>query len=248
MASRYWRNSAILPTLVGRILEGDILMAKEKTSKRVKAHQRYKLSDGTLVPGVTTITGLLHKPALVPWANNLGLQGINVRSYVDEKARAGTLAHEMILAHFKGEKANTSDYTSVEIDLAENAFLSFLEWEKNKKIEPIYIEHSLVSERHGYGGTFDLLATMDSEICLMDFKTGSGIYREYWLQLAGYMQLLFENYLDLEIEKAMIINIPRTEDENFIEDRRSDRWIMLRAWPGFKGLLDVYKALKKMEK
>ncbi|GAI86127.1 unnamed protein product, partial [marine sediment metagenome] len=37
--------------------------------------------------------GVLNKPALVPWANNLGLQGINVKDYVDDKADIGTLAH-----------------------------------------------------------------------------------------------------------------------------------------------------------
>ena len=42
-----------------------------------KAHQRYKLADGTQVPGVTTITGQLNKPALIIWANRLGLQGID---------------------------------------------------------------------------------------------------------------------------------------------------------------------------
>ena len=42
----------------------------------VRAHQRYKIEDGTIVPGVTTVVGILNKPALVPWANKLGLEGI----------------------------------------------------------------------------------------------------------------------------------------------------------------------------
>lgn len=59
----------------------------DKLKKVTKAHTRYYLSDGTLVPGATTVTGLLNKPALVKWANNLGLQGIDSSKYVDKAAR-----------------------------------------------------------------------------------------------------------------------------------------------------------------
>jgi len=219
---------------------------KEKTSSKVKAHQRYRLADGTIVPGVTTITGMLHKPALVPWANRLGLQGIDVRNYVDEKARAGSLAHEMILAYFKGEEADTSAYNQIEIELAENAFLSFLEWEKGKKLEVIAAEKQLVSEEYKYGGTFDLLARIDGKTTLVDFKTGSGIYPEYWLQVAGYGQLIRENELS-EPAFYIIINIPRTEDENFLDPKRSAVWIADKAWPVFFHLLRVYYGMKEIK-
>ena len=43
----------------------------DKLKKVTKTHTRYYLQDGTLVPGSTTVTGLLNKPALVKWANNL---------------------------------------------------------------------------------------------------------------------------------------------------------------------------------
>ena len=66
----------------------------DKLKKASRAHTRYYTTDGTLVPGSTTITGLLNKPALVKWANNLGLQGIDSSKYVDKAARVGTLIHE----------------------------------------------------------------------------------------------------------------------------------------------------------
>ena len=44
---------------------------------KTAAHIRYKTTDGTIVPGVTTILGILNKPALVRWANQLGLRGID---------------------------------------------------------------------------------------------------------------------------------------------------------------------------
>src|SRR5439155_21898181 len=55
---------------------------------KVKAHVRYYTSKGEQVPGVTTILSVLNKPALVSWANRMGLQGIDTHKYVDEAARS----------------------------------------------------------------------------------------------------------------------------------------------------------------
>ena len=85
----------------------------DKLKKASKAHTRYYLQDGTLVPGATTVTGLLNKPALVKWANNLGLQGIDSSKYVDKAARVGTLIHSLVEAHITGKKADLSDYTDL---------------------------------------------------------------------------------------------------------------------------------------
>ena len=95
-------------------------------AKRSKVHTVYRLADGTKVPGVTTVLGVINKPQLVKWANNLGLQGIDSSSYVDATARIGTLAHEMIQEYLGGPDWDRSAFTREEIDTAENAVLSFL--------------------------------------------------------------------------------------------------------------------------
>ncbi len=202
-----------------------------------KAHTIYKLKNGDRVPGVTTITGQLHKPALVPWANKLGLNGIDVNKYVDDKASIGTLCHTMILDYFRKQKTNTDDYTKNQIDQAENSFLSFLEWAKQHMLEPILIEQPLVSEVKKYGGTSDYYGNVDGIRELLDFKTGSGIYKEMWYQVAGYGNLLNEqgNYP----MKYRILNIPRTEDEGFKEDTKTDVQIG-KYFDGFIDLLNFY--------
>ena len=101
----------------------------DKLKKVTKAHTRYYLSDGTLVPGATTVTGLLNKPALVKWANNLGLQGIDSSKYVDKAARVGTLIHALVEAHITGNKADLSDYTDLEKEMANVGFKKYLDWE-----------------------------------------------------------------------------------------------------------------------
>jgi hypothetical protein len=210
-----------------------------------QAHQRYKTKDSVIVPSVTTIINLLNKPALVPWANKLGLQGIDVAKYVDKLADVGTLAHQMILDYFKNQKTDFSEYSKEIIDKAENSFLSFLEWIRGKKIVPTFIEKSGVSDGWGFGGTFDFYGIIDKVFTLIDFKTGSGIYPEMSIQLAAYKTLLEYDYeTPYKVEQAMILRVPRTEDEKF----EIKVWTNLdKQWEVFKRLLEIYQLQKEIK-
>ena len=88
------------------------MQVEKKIAKRAKAHTIYKLANGKRVPGVTTVLGVINKPALVKWANNLGLQGIDSTTYVDETAKVGTLAHEMIQEYLGGPAWNRDAYNA----------------------------------------------------------------------------------------------------------------------------------------
>jgi len=214
----------------------------EKYAKKTKAHTRYYLRDNTLVPGVTTITKLIvNKDALINWAYQCGLKGIDPAKYRDEKSDAGSLAHAMILAHLKGEEVDTTEYSQHVIDLAENSFLSYLEWEKGHKIEVIFAEEPLVSEKYRYGGTPDLFCNLDGIPTLVDYKTGKDIYDEHYLQVAAYKQLLIENKIGFP-ERCMIINIPRTEDERFRVEFVADTE---NYWLQFYHLLMYYWAKRR---
>lgn len=190
---------------------------KENNSK-VKSHIIYKLKDGIRVPGVTTvINSVLAKPALIHWAWDLGTKNIDYRKFRDDKADIGSLTHYFILCHLKNEEPNTDDYTANQIDRAENSLLSFFEWEQNYPLEPILIEIPLVSERYKFGGTPDILAKINGDNCLVDVKTGKAIYLEYLYQLAAYKLLLEEH--NYKVDSARILNIPRTEDESFLDKK-----------------------------
>lgn len=209
---------------------------------KVRAHIRYKTKDGKIVPGITTVLGLLAKPALVPWANKLGLQGISVRAYVDDKAAIGTLAHAMITDKLVGKETDTSDYSEKQIDQAENSCLSFWEWEKDHKIEEVFfIERPLVSERWEFGGTLDIYAQVNGKKEIIDLKTGSGIYPEAVYQVATLKILLQENLF--LVDATRIVNIPRSEDEGFLEkvvtEKENDQ-----GWNIFYHLLQVYYSRK----
>lgn len=207
---------------------------------KAKAHIRYKDSEGKIVPGVTTILGVLNKPALVRWANNLGLQGIDSSKYRDQMADIGTLAHYLIVCHLRKEKPDTSEYSQEDIGKAENCLLSYFEWEKGHKIEPIIVEAPLVSEKFGYGGTVDCYCKMNGDLCLIDFKTGKGIYEEYIYQLAAYERLLLDS--GHKVDNVRILRIGRSEDEGFEEKVVKDTET---EWEIFRRCLEIYKLKKK---
>jgi len=208
---------------------------------KTEAHVRYRNKAGKVIPGVTTITGILNKPALVKWANNLGLQGIDSTKYVDNLAEVGTLAHYLIMCHLMGATPDTSNCSEKQIDQAENCVLSFLEWEKAHHLEPILIETPLVSEAYQFGGTLDCYAKLDGSLALIDFKTGKAIYPEMIYQLAAYRQLLFDN--GYGVNNARILRIGRDEDEGFEEKQRHS---LDNEWEIFKDCLDIHRRQKEV--
>lgn len=214
----------------------------DKIKKIAKAHTVYKTSDGKRVPGATTITGLLNKPYLITWANKLGLEGIDSTKYRDEAANVGTLAHAMIQAHLEGATVDESQFSPIDVDLAQNAVISYFEWEKQHKIEPLKCEVPMVSDTKLYGGTIDCYCMLDGVPTLLDFKTGKAIYDEYFVQLSAYKELLIEN--GCPVEQCRILRVGRDETEGFEERTVTDTRLYYQI---FQNLLDVYYLKKQLK-
>lgn len=186
-------------------------MVVEHAARKARQHTVYKLADGTRVPGVTTITGVMDKPALVRWANNLGLQGIKSDAYVDVLADIGTLAHDGIHCHLMNKPWVTDDYSKSDIGMAETCVIKWHYWADQHKIEVIASEWALVSEQHRYGGTCDIYCMLDGKAALIDLKTGKSIYDEYFTQVAAYVLLLREH--KQTVDEAYIVRVGRNDEE-----------------------------------
>lgn len=178
-----------------------------------KAHQTYKNAMGQKVVGVTTALGILAKPALIPWAYKRGKDGLELYESRDKSADIGTITHARIMAYYLGYEIDNFNISPEAWELSENSMKSFYEWARPRKVKVILIETELVSEKYQYGGKPDVYGEMDGELTLLDFKTGAGIYPDFFLQLAAYSQLLTENgYLH---KKIIILNLPKSEGDSF---------------------------------
>ncbi len=181
---------------------------------KTKAHTRYLLESGESAVGVTTVLNILNKPALVKWANNLGLQGIDSSKARDQAADIGTIAHIMILAELTNTKAELDEYSNADIKTAENSLKSFHEWRKEHELKVILTETPLVSDKYAYGGTPDCLAYINGELELLDFKTSKAIWNNYYYQIAAYRQLLIEHGYP-ELNRARILRISKDDNAGF---------------------------------
>ncbi|MCK4320978.1 PD-(D/E)XK nuclease family protein [candidate division WOR-3 bacterium] len=215
----------------------------EKSGKNVKAHIRYFNEAKKRLPGVTTIIGVLNKPLLVPWANNLGLQGINVKDYVSDKADIGTLVHEMMFCDLSGKDVDTSYYTAVQIEIAQNSFKKYLDWKKQHTIKPIILEEGMVSERFQFGGTIDNLCSLDGVLTLIDYKTCKALYSEHFIQVTAYRQLLKE--ANFKVKKVAILRVGRSELEGFDFVEIPTKKLSL-CWKMFKHCLGIYSLKKQL--
>ena len=217
----------------------------EDLGDKVKAHQRYRLKDGSIVPGVTTITGILgfNKQTLINWARNEALAGRDPNKIKDETAMIGTLAHYLIECGLSGKPPSTKDYTPDQVERAEHALHSFNQWISQHELAPMLIEGQLVSEEHQYGGTIDCWAHLDDVPTLLDFKTSSGVWLEHKIQVAAYWKLLQENGYD--VKGVRILRIPRVPQEDFGEHILSGQQILI-GWRMFKRALELYRLEREL--
>lgn len=171
---------------------------------RDASHRYYWNGEGPLV-SVTTVTGIVDKSGPLMWWSNglvaeaaldlhesipqlLGTVGRQatvdaLRKAADKKKREagdmGTRIHTIAEAMLAGREFTASPEEAPFAD----AVARFL---AERSVEPIAVEQMVANLHYGYAGTFDLVARIDGDVWLLDWKTSKSVYREYSLQLAAY--------------------------------------------------------------
>ena len=164
----------------------------------------YKIA-GELHDRCTTVVGALPKPWLGAWSakmvaqaavENLDLITAIAKTNPDEAVRwlkgkpwekrdraavRGTLVHEIAEAHVQGQPL--PEYTDEERPYVE-AFEKFIGDYSPRFVE---VETTVYDPVLRVAGTFDALAEIDGVHYLCDWKTSAGVYAEYIIQLAFYM-------------------------------------------------------------
>jgi hypothetical protein len=164
---------------------------------------RYVLEEGDAqgpIPGVTSVCGKLAKPALFGWAGKVC--GNYVLNHWDELAAAepaqrfeavskaaarardeagdrGRRIHALAEGIVRGEDVDTP------AELIGPA-TALADWFDRWQVQPRWIESVIASYRYGYAGTLDLVADVAGSRWLFDIKSGSNVYPDVALQLAGY--------------------------------------------------------------
>lgn len=224
-----------------------------------EAKHRYYL-DSKQLTGVTTILGVIAKPALIGWAANMAVDYVKTHSYPLDK---GLFSYEPIVleeartAHAQkrdksaeiGTQAHSwiSSWINAQINATEqieaNPALSlmtdnFLKWIEEAKPKFLASEKIVYSVDKFYAGTLDFLAEIDGKVYLGDIKTGSGIYQDMWLQTAGYQLALEETEPNLKIDGHIIVNITKNGKLNV-----ETHYDYETSKQGFLAALTLYRVL-----
>lgn len=203
------------------------------------------------VVGTTTVTGIIHKPALMLWPMNEALKYIRTRWVeldLDELAHvlpagyeghtpyairedvlvqaaqahkkksqygkdAGKVGHGMVEALLKGEAPEKPSDDLLEAGMSIKT--AFERYQEDFAPEMLHCEIPAYSLTHNFAGTVDDVSMIDGRVTVTDYKTTNpsyynpdGIYAENFAQLGAYA-ILVEEMLELEVEEAQIVNLPK---------------------------------------
>jgi hypothetical protein len=178
----------------------------------------YKNSADQSIPGVHDITSRYKETGgLLNWAYSQGKKGVPL--YQANVLQIGHAVHRMAELDLRGapkREVETVPYQMLglpeDIDKAFAAFSQYQGWRKDHCIRALAFEEALVSEVHQFGGTFDIVALVDGDRSLLDFKTSksaSDVYLDQRLAMAAHGALWRENHSDLPLAGYHLIILPK---------------------------------------
>jgi len=209
----------------------------------------YRLKDGTRVPGVTTIIGRFKDSGgLLYWAFEQGQAAergeiSNLYDKRDEAADAGTLAHNLVEEHLKGNEPTIL----IGDDIGKQAwqgYQNYLRWEKTTNMKIVSLETPMVSEVYKFGGTPDAMM-VGGKLAMGDWKTSNAIYPDHIIQLAAYKVLWEENHPDQPIDGGFHLCRFSKEHGDFAHHFWSE---LDDAWEQFLLFRQAYDIDKKLKK
>lgn len=186
-----------------------------------QGNSRYYLVDGDAgvnvkhrFESVTTITNVLDKPALIPWAEGMGIQAMydaTKQWCVDNPDMLGGIESQLPMFMVQSEGASrrkkedaadigTETHGIIESildggspDVPDNLVQvvdNFRTFWDTSNLEIIDAEVMVYSAYYDYAGTIDFIAqnVVTGQRVILDWKTSNGLYKETTLQLAAYGQ------------------------------------------------------------
>ncbi|MBI2574078.1 MAG: hypothetical protein HYV78_01650 [Candidatus Wildermuthbacteria bacterium] len=171
--------------------------------------------EGCWMPRVTAITSVVSKPGLSRYYEEFP-DATSAELSLAKSADWGILTHLTLQKIISGEKKKVDSKIVPSVR-------AFLKWQKEHSLTVLNpaedIERRVVDRDSLYAGTIDLLAEIDGTRGIVDIKTSSGIWEEYSLQTAAYLnayhktigQTLFHHSLPLS-EKRWILRVDQHEE------------------------------------
>lgn len=138
--------------------------------------------NGITVPRVSYILKSIVPMYIVKWANSLGFKRISYDKRMEALADEGTIVHNQIDSYLKGNS----------VESPSNGFKSFMIWLNNLREFKVLGNEMTLSCKY-FGGTLDLLITVNGRNYIVDFKTSKNVTDKHFMQLSAYKILCEAN-------------------------------------------------------
>jgi ATP-dependent exoDNAse (exonuclease V) beta subunit len=152
--------------------------------------RKYSTPDGKCYPSVTTVLSFQENPHLKAWRERVGEEQANKISKT--ATVKGSKVHEACENYLQGIETSWSLRES-DAEEAFQAFIPVLE-----KVDVVHaMETRMWSDKLEVAGTVDLIAEIDGQLTVLDWKTSSRYKRredipDYFKQMATYSVMFYE--------------------------------------------------------
>lgn len=136
---------------------------------------------GRKLDRVTSILGVINKPALVGWYGKYGTP--HCKKVLSESAEFGTQLHAYI-EHYNRQGRDPPDMPNTR---HQTLFAKYKAWAIDNNVECLDYELQVHSMKWGYAGTLDSLVRVNGKLEIHDYKTSKDMYETYQLQLMAYV-------------------------------------------------------------
>jgi len=122
---------------------------------------------------LTKLLKILDKPALLKWANKIGLQGVSLDDYMNKSSKKGISIHNDI----------------------ENYLINNVKFEYSDKIDKCLNGYNIIAIEKSFDNGYiscraDMLLEKEGKKIVVDFKSNNKIYLQQKLQLSTYKEML----------------------------------------------------------
>jgi len=164
-------------------------------------NERWYWIDGVPYRNVTTILDIIDKGyQFDEWLKNVGH---NAEIIIDRAGKLGSTVHKLIERTLLGDTVKYFDLEVYDEQQATAYWERYLRWcgfwkdlteQSTVEYKPEDIELICHSKKHKYAGTIDLVARVNGELCIYDWKTGNSVHNEHFLQISAYMNAIEEMF------------------------------------------------------
>jgi hypothetical protein len=192
-----------------------------------------KNSTGKRYISVTTVLGIIAKPALYKWYADRGWEG--ARKELKDAGDGGTAMHTLIDRFLRDDACTLDDARElitwlsgeereIKAQKVYAAFSKVCEWARSGRIQfkSFLSEYQVSDDEWGVMGCLDNLSLVAGRLALVDWKGGKGIWPEMILQVSAYLEMLL---------RKLRLGAKDPVDEKLIalldkQNWQVDRWIV----------------------